>query len=244
MFTEELVFSVNGHRLAGTKIFAADRREPSVVHLHGLGPTATRHGVRYLLDELARRGHGSLTFEYSGNGDSTGVLGESTLRRRRAESLTAVAQLGAPAAPVLMGTSMGAHLAASIVPVLRPRGLVLFVPAAYPGGCDDVRFDGGLAGPGPYADSPAFAGVREFDGDLLIIAAKHDQVVPREVVDRYLAGARNTRSAEVRWLDCDHFVHRWLPGQETERSAVQEAILQLVSAGSSELAATGGKSSW
>lgn len=227
MFTEELAFSVNEHRLAGTKIFAADRREPSVVHLHGLGPTATRHGVRYLLDELAEHGYGSLTFEYSGNGDSTGVLKESTLGRRREESLAAVAQLGRDEAPVLIGTSMGAHLAATTVPVLRPRGLVLFVPAAYPSGSDDLRFDGSLLKPGHYADSPAFAGVRAFDGDLLIIAAKNDQVVPREVIDGYLANAQNTRSTKVIWFDCDHFIHRWLPEQETAKADVQKAILQI-----------------
>lgn len=230
VFTEELVFSVNGHRLAGTKIFGADRREPSVVHLHGLGSTATRHGVRYLLDELAEHGHGSLTFEFSGNGDSTGVLEESTLGGRREESLAAVAQLGRDEAPVLMGTSMGAHLAATTVPVLRPRGLVLFVPAAYPGGSDDLRFDGSLAKPGAYADSPAFAGIREFDGDLLIVAAKNDQVVAPEVIDGYLANAGKARSTEVIWLDCDHFVHRWLPAQETAKADLHKAILQVVSA--------------
>lgn len=230
MFTEELVFNVNEHRLAGTRILAADRREPSVAHLHGLGPTATRHGVRYLLDELAEHGHGSLTFEYSGNGDSTGVLAESTLGRRREESLAAVALLSRDESPVLIGTSMGAHLAAATVPVLRPRGLVLFVPAAYPGGSDTLRFDGSLARPGHYADSPAFAGIREFDGDLLIIAAKNDQVVPREVIEGYLTNARKARSAEVVWFDCDHFVHRWLPQRETERADVQKAILQVVSA--------------
>lgn len=228
MFTEELVFRVNEHRLAGTKIFATDRREPSIVYLHGLGPTATRHGARYLLDELAEHGYGSLTFEYSGNGDSTGVLEESTLGRRREESLAAVAQLNRDVAPVLIGTSMGAHLAATTVPVLRPRGLVLFVPAAYPGGSDDLRFDGSLAKPGNYADSPAFAGIREFDGDLLIIAATNDQVVPREVIDGYLANARNARSTEVIWFDCDHFIHRWLPEQETEKADMQKAILQVV----------------
>jgi pimeloyl-ACP methyl ester carboxylesterase len=230
VFTEELVFSVNEHRLAGTKIFGAHRREPSVVHLHGLGPAATRHGVRYLLDELAEHGHGSLTFEFSGNGDSTGVLAEATLGRRREESLAAVAQLRRDVAPVLIGTSMGAHLAAMTVPVLRPRGLVLFVPAAYPDGSDDLKFDGSLAKPGRYADSPAFAGIREFDGDLLIVAAKNDQVVPSEVIDGYLANARNSRSTEVLWFDCDHLIHRWLPGQETARADLNKALLQVFSA--------------
>lgn len=230
MNTEELTFVVGEHRLAATKVLGADGRAPSVVHLHGLGPTADRHGVRYLLDELAEHGHGSLTFEFSGNGDSTGVLEESTLGIRLAESRAAAAQLGADEAPVVIGTSMGAHLGAALVPELRPRALVLFVPAAYPAGSDDDRFYDTLAKPGNHPDSPAFAGIREFDGDLLVIAATHDQVVPADVVDGYVTNAVKARSVEVVELDCDHFVHRWLPAQDSVLEDVHKAILQVVSA--------------
>ncbi len=230
MITAEFNFTSGEHRLAGTKVLADNRRPAEIIHLHGLGPTADRHGVRYLLDELAEHGYGSITFEFSGNGDSTGVLKESTLGVRRAESLAAAAHLGYDQPPVLMGTSMGAHLAAALVPALRPRALVLFVHAAYPAGSDDDRFYGTLAKPANYPDSPAFAGIREFDGDLLIVAAEHDQVVPADVVDGYLANATKARSADVHRLDCDHFVHRWLPHQATV-SIVHKAILRIVAAG-------------
>ncbi|WP_405164116.1 alpha/beta hydrolase [Nocardia sp. NBC_01499] len=239
MFTEDLFFDVDDQRLAATMIFAENRRTPSIAHLHGLGATASRHTVRYFLDEFADRGHGSLTFEYSGNGDSTGVMEQSCLRRRTAESLAAVAQLSTDERPLLIGSSMGAHLACSIVPKVSPRGLVLFVPAAYPRGAEDLLFDEGRARPGNYADNPAFTGLREFDGDLLIVAGKTDQVVPADVVDGYLDNATNARSAEVIWLDCDHFVHRWLPFEETAKTDVLTAMLRVISVDQAE-----GNSSW
>lgn len=239
MFTEEMFFDVDDQRLAGTMIYAGNRRTPSIAHLHGLGATASRHTVRYFLDEFAERGHGSLTFEYSGNGDSTGVMEESCLRRRTAESLAAVAQLSSAEPPLLIGSSMGAHLACTIVPKVAPRGLILFVPAAYPRGAEDLLFDDGRARAGNYADSPAFTGLREFDGDLLIVAGKSDQIVPGDVVDGYLENATNARSTEVIWLDGDHFVHRWLPFREADKADVLKAMLRFLSVDHAE-----GKSSW
>ncbi|MEU0036324.1 alpha/beta fold hydrolase [Streptomyces sp. NPDC006333] len=215
--TEDVFFHVAEHRLAATRVYAPDGAAPALIHLHGLGPTATRHGVRYLLDDLAAHGHSSVTFEFSGNGESTGVLEEATLRRRRDESLAAARLLDGKTRPVVMGTSMGAHLAAWTVPVLDPRALVLFCPAAYPGHAADLPFDGSLARPGRYADSPAYAAMREFTGDLLIVGARDDQVVPATVLDGYLDSAEKARTRRLIWLDGDHFVHRRLPGQGAPR---------------------------
>ena len=68
-----------------------------------------------------------------------------------------------------------------------------------------------------------------FKGNLLIVAARNDQVVSADVIDGYLAHAQQARSREVIWLDCDHFVHRWLPHQNELNAKVQHAILQAVS---------------
>lgn len=234
MRTEDVVLSANGQQLAATKVYPAsgpeDAPEPTVLTLHGLGVAATRHSVRYILDHLAEHGHASMCFEFSGNGDSTGVFAEGSPRRRRGEVLAAAGQLSREHAPVLIGTSMGAHLAAWTTPVLRPRGLVLFAPVTYPGDSADRRFDGHFADPGDYDDSTAYAGVREFDGDLLIVAATEDQVAPAAVVDGYLRHARKARSKRVIWLDgFDHYIHRRLPQEEALRAEVQSAILQIVS---------------
>ncbi|MGC0210507.1 alpha/beta hydrolase [Streptomyces levis] len=225
---EDLFLHAAGQRLAATRVHAPDGAAPDVVHLHGFGTTASRHAVRYLLDDLAAHGHSSLTFEYSGNGESTGELERATLRQRRNESLAAARLLDEDRRPVLVGTSMGAHLAAWTVPDLRPRALALFCPAAYPDSEADVRFGQERAKPGPYADSPAFAGIREFDGDLLIVAAEHDQVVPGSVIDAYFSHAVQARSRRLIRLGCDHFIHRWLPAQAEQRREVLGALRALV----------------
>lgn len=201
----------------------------TVLTLHGLGATATRHSIRYVLDGLALHGHGSLCFEFSGNGDSSGVLNEATLAQRCTEALSAAHLLTESIPPALIGTSMGGHIAASLVPELQPRALVLFCPAAYPRSATELPFDGNFTRPGRYDDSPAYQGIAAFTGNLLIVAARNDQVVPAEVVEGYLDHARKARSKEIIWLeDCDHFIHRWLPYQNNLNTQIQQAILSAV----------------
>jgi pimeloyl-ACP methyl ester carboxylesterase len=239
---EELTLEAGGERLAASILRPASGRAPTILSLGGLGPTASRHVTRYLLDPLADQGHGSVIFDWSGNGDSTGAYLESSLRRRREELLVAARQLDPDEAPILIGTSMGAHLAAWTVPVLRPRGLVFFCPANYPQSATDVTFAGYLSNavgasredprwvrPGPYADSPAYAGISQFTGDLVIVAARDDGVVPTSVIDGYVKNAHHARSIRVIWIDgSGHFAHRWLPDQPALKAHVLLAIRQLV----------------
>ncbi|MFF7777734.1 alpha/beta hydrolase [Streptomyces tanashiensis] len=228
---EEFFFEAAGERLAATRTTGNGGADPEILTLHGLGTAATRHRARYLLDAWAAHGHGSLTFDFSGNGDSSGDLSRSTLRRRRAETLAAAAWLRKDRRPVVLGTSLGAHLAAWTVRELRPRALVLFCPATYPEHAADLPFDGSLVRPGNHSDSPAYAALREFDGDLLIFGARQDQVCPPEVIEGYLDNARRARSAEVVWFEgCDHFVHRWLPDRVPERERTVRAVLRLLAA--------------
>lgn len=233
--TEEIYFLSKTQRLAATKIYSSKSRKPNILALHGLGINATRNNIRYILDYLAEHGYASMCFDYSGNGDSTGLLEESCLRLRWQETLSAADQLSKEKSPILIGTSMGGHLAAWVTPVLRPQSLILFCPSTYSKSAIDLKFDKNFERPSNYADSLAYSGIREFNGDLLIIAAKNDQVVHSKVIEGYLANAQQARSKKIFWLDdCDHYIHRWLPYQDILKSDVLNAILNMVS--SSELA--------
>jgi pimeloyl-ACP methyl ester carboxylesterase len=225
--TEECNLIVRDQRLAATRVYPDPPCAPSVLSLHGLGANATRHRIRYLLDHLAQHGIASVCFDFSGNGDSTGILEQSCLRRRRDEALAAAALLGPQEPAALIGTSMGAHLAAWIAPLLHPRGLIFFCPAAYPQEAADLRFDSQFARPGAYPNSPAFAGLSEFTGQLLIVAARRDPVIPPEVIDRYVDSAPQARTKRVIWLDdCDHRVHPWLEEHGAPRAQVVQAVLE------------------
>jgi alpha-beta hydrolase superfamily lysophospholipase len=216
-------FQAGPFRLAATVIGGAGA-QPSLLTLAGLGALAKRATVHYLMEDLAQRGLVSMSFDFSGNGDSEGVFEDGSLRRRERETLAAAGLLAPHKPPVLLGTSMGSYLAACVAPVLKPRALVLFCPSAYPDYVLDVKFDGNLARSGAYPNSPAFAAIASFTGDLLIIGGSHDHVVPREVLQHYMDCATRARSKELVWLDCDHFIHRWLPQQAGLREDIVARI--------------------
>lgn len=228
MNTEDIQFPCGEFRLAATRHLDGDGRLPRMLTILGLGATASRSVLDYLLFDLAQYGQGAVSFDFSGNGDSTGIFEDSCLRRRHAETIAAAQLLDGTRRPILLGTSMGGHLGAWITPVLNPSTLILFCPAAYPSYAIDLKFDGNLARPWCYPNAPSLAGIREFTGDLLVIAAKEDKVVPRELIDAYVDHASQARSKSVHWLDCDHFIHRWLPHHAEARAEVVRQILQTI----------------
>ena len=226
-------FQAGPFRLAATLIGGAGA-QPSLLTLAGLGVLAKRATVHYLMEDLAQHGLVSMSFDFSGNGDSEGIFENGSLRLRERETLAAAGLLAPHVPPVLLGTSMGAYLAACVAPILKPRALVMFCPSAYPDYTLDVKFDGNLARPGAYPNSPAFSALASFTGDLLVIGGSHDHVVPREVLQHYIDSAPLARSKELIWLDCDHFIHRWLPQQAELRANIVARI-----AGISGLAGAG-----
>lgn len=232
MRTEDCTFKVGAETLAATKVYADTGREPSVISFHGFGVTATRTRILYMLDYLAMHGVSSACFDFSGNGDSTGRLEESTLNLRKEEASAAAKFLGRPEGSLaVIGTSMGAYLAALLSPVLRPRSLILVCPVAYPEEAMGLKLTEDFPKlarrrPRAYAESPAFEAIRDFDGRLLIIAAGHDEVASAEVINLYVSSARSARSKKViRLEESGHKVHPWLQEHDEERVNVLEEVL-------------------
>jgi pimeloyl-ACP methyl ester carboxylesterase len=234
--SEEFCFEVAGERLAATRILSSSGKPPSVIAFHGLGVTATRARIRYVLGDLAEHGVSSICFDFSGNGESSGEFAAASLRIRAGESLAA-AKLLAPTEPrAIIGTSMGAHLAALVSLAIRPRSLILFCPAAYPEQAADekfdatfVKFNNRVVAPEALRASPALTALRSFEGNLLVVAAREDQVIPADVTELYLESAAAAKTRRVIWLDrCDHFVHPWLQQHPEQRALILQAVRDTV----------------
>jgi pimeloyl-ACP methyl ester carboxylesterase len=227
--TEECVIEAGAEKLAATKIYAASGDPPCVVSFHGTGITATRGRIRYLLDDLAAHGVSSGCFDFSGHGQSTGRMEQSTLSVRVEEARAAAGSLAGGHLRAVIGTSMGAHVAALLSPILRPRSLFLFSPAAYPAEAAEIPFNDDFTAlarrPGAYRSSPAFEALSRFGGDLLIVAGGKDDVIPKEVVDRYAASAPRATTRLLWFEDAPHRIHPWLQEHPAERETVVHALL-------------------
>ncbi len=156
--------TVNGRRLA---VLARAGAGPTVVWLGGFRSdmTATKASA---LDAWAERcGRGFLRFDYAGHGASEGAFADLGVSDWLADALGVIAARAPDGPLILVGSSMGGHIALLASAALGPRiaGLVLVAPApdfterlmwdAFP---DHVRReimdDGVFLRPSAYASEP------------------------------------------------------------------------------------------
>nr|WP_254783744.1 alpha/beta hydrolase [Collimonas sp. OK307] len=171
--------------------------------LHGAGrsscATASRSGLR---PALQARGVASTSFDCIGHGETGGLLQYSSLssRTRQAEAVIAARNLTQPL--VIFGSSMGAYNAIKLTQAHEVAALILIVPGVYEPAAYDVpfgpQFSEIIRRDRSWADSDACAILSKFTGDLLIIAAEHDAVIPLEIPERLLLSARKARSRRLR----------------------------------------------
>ena len=206
--------------------------------LHGAGvssrATASRSGLR---PALQQRGIATTSFDCVGHGDTGGVLATSSLhsRTRQAEAVIMARKLADPLADplVICGASMGAYNAIRLTQTQQVAGLVLIVPGVYtpaayrlpfgPQFSEVIRRDRSWAG------SDAWEILKQFKGDLLVIAAERDAVIPLEIPERLVLSARQARSRRLRVVaDADH--NHLFPLLTAERPAEFEELMTLMAA--------------
>lgn len=191
---------------------------------------------REQLSALAGADCDGLTMNFPGVGSSGGELADNTLRRRRRwiEQLLETAVPRAGRGPlVLVGCSMGAHVAALLAETLDVRALALVAPAAYGADAEDAPFGPSLSAsirrPGAWRESPAFAAIRRYRGPVLLLLPEHDEVIPPGVASAY-AQAAGPRAQVV---SLPAATHRMLsssrPPDVAARSEICRRIAQLAS---------------
>lgn len=173
----------------------------TVLMLHGAGQSR-REKMLPLRHELLEKGIGSVAFDFIGHGETGGEMQQSSLRSRTRQACRVIDQLDLAQQPLsIVAASMGAYNAVQLTIRYVVRHLILIVPAMYTDKADDVRFGtrfGELIRvPLSWRDSAGWNTLRRFAGRLLLVAAEHDRVIPREIIERYYDSAEN---AETRRL--------------------------------------------
>lgn len=228
MFSRDFDVPSDSERLRVTIDGPIEDAAPRVLSLHGAGP-ANRTRMDYLARHLARAGWGTVRFDFSGHGDSSGTMAASSIAKRMREALCVAANLDRRSPSVLIGTSMGGHVAARLCQELRPSHLVLFCPAAYGRGTESIdfgpAFTAAIRQPDSYADSLAYQDVAQYEGRLTILIGTDDEVIPGAVIDRYVAAAQRARSVRVeRMAGTPHQIHGWA----SKNPAVERFILSVL----------------
>ncbi|WP_406127362.1 phosphotransferase [Streptomyces canus] len=226
-----------GERLYGVHGGSVDSGPTAVtaVLLHGAG-RGSKERLLPLLDEFVAHGCRALAFDFSGHGESSGELGELSLRRRF-EQAVAVIDAHAPAdGPlVLVGFSMSGQTVADLTRHYGERvaALGLCAPAVYaaeawdvPFGHGDGRFSETIRRPDSWRRSPALEVLRAYEGRAVLAVPGTDAVIPPEVTEAVQeALAFRAQFTRLELPEADHQLGRWLRDHTDDRRELVAALL-------------------
>jgi pimeloyl-ACP methyl ester carboxylesterase len=230
----DISFKADGETLQGTLISPpSGRHELCLLSLHGAG-NAIRERVFYLANALVTNGVATFAFDFSGHGDRTGHLHESTLARRisQASSALLVAELDAPL--ILMGSSMGGFIAASLAITVNAAGLILLCPALYDDAAlkapFDCRFSELIRVKDSYERSTLPDRLRNYTGHVLSLIGSEDCVIPARISEIYQSSFESARSTEfIRINGAPHRLHAWASQSSSAAATILNPIRGLIS---------------
>lgn len=170
----ESTFGCNGH----------------VLMLHGGGKDRTVfYKYRNLLYTL---GFGTTIFDFLGHGETGGDIHESSLFNRTMQAEAVIASQGLVLTGC-MGVSMGAYNALQLSKAIQFQSLILMVPGVYSTPAYKVKFGPDFSAiirkHRSWEHTDAWDIAAEFNGNLLVIAAENDAIIPSEIPEKLLSSA-------------------------------------------------------
>ncbi|MFF4013806.1 alpha/beta hydrolase [Streptomyces sp. NPDC001843] len=226
-------YAYDGERLAG--VHGGGPGRAAVVLLHGAGKGSEERS-RPLLTEFIGRGCRGLAFDFSGHGNSTGSLGDLSLRRRFEQAVAVIdAQVPAAEPLVLVGFSMSGQTVADLTGHYGDRvvALGLCAPALYapeawdvPFGEGDGRFSDIIRTPDGWRRSSALETLRAYGGRAVLAVPGTDAVIPPEVTEAVQESlAAHAQYTRFELPQAEHQLGLWFRDHADARRHFADALL-------------------
>lgn len=208
---QKITFSCGDNTLCGEIDAPAANVLPTVLFLHG-GGTSGKTRTAYFAESLAEHGFASLRFDFSGHGESSGTLGQSSLTQRMEEAMAAVALMDNTSPLAVIATSMAGEIAIRLTPLAPIANLYLFCPALYDRAAYDIPFNAGFSDiirqEDSWKNSQAIDIIKDYTGNMFIYYGLEDGIIPRGVIDLLHNNAHSANHKELHLLpDVGHQIH-------------------------------------
>ncbi len=182
---------------------------PSVFCLHGAG-SSRKEIFDQLRERFLKEGVGSVAFDFVGHGETGGELIGSSLddRLNQAKAVFGAQEFKTPI--TLIANSMSGYTAIQLLDHVPVKTLVLIVPAVYATEASQMpfgpEFSKTIRTKDSWLASDVWQHLENFKGKLVLVSAKHDTVIPNEVIQKILESTSGTKEKHHLELDCDHNV--------------------------------------
>lgn len=201
MRKKHLEVKVGLETLAVTVVGSKAHPIPQILVLHGAG-FAQRKLSWPLVEELAQINTASVTFDYSGHGESSANTDRSL--SKRVKEASEVFEKFKKSITTVIAFSMSGYVALHIAKKYHPETIILFAPAIYDTKAFEVpfgpEFSKVIRAENSWRNSDSKELLESFTGKLLIFIGENDEVIPREVVDAIYDGARSAKERTIRVL--------------------------------------------
>lgn len=193
-------FVADHEKLVGEAILGG-AGAPQLLFLHGAGQ-AHKDRAKPLAERIVNEsGQGAFLFDFSGHGESSGELKQSSLKKRVSEANAAWQFLTRDNPITVFAFSMGGHIALELLAHHEIENLILFYPGIYTEKAFelpfDERFSNAIRQKDSWQNAAVLDNLRKFTGNLLIVWGENDTVVPRGAVDLIYESANSARNREL-----------------------------------------------
>lgn len=180
--------------LSITRANSESHHDKLVLFLPGGGKDLGKERFEFFQKELAEEGISSASFDFSGVGDSTGDIQNSSLEDRTQQTICVTKPLRNQFPEkefILYGVSMGGYVGLSVVDQIPNQfnKLILHAPAAYAKEAHPLNFTEEftevLQRDKSWENSPSFVWLENYDREVLFLIGEEDNIIPEGVVNTY-----------------------------------------------------------
>jgi pimeloyl-ACP methyl ester carboxylesterase len=231
MITEKVTLKVDKEIIAGSIISKDDvTTPPKFVFLHGAG-TGIKEGVHSISSPIVNNGINILTLDFSGHGESTGNLKQSSLEKRVNEAKEVIDKFTTKHSLIICGVSMGGFVAIKMLDLYKVDTLILFCPALYDSKAYHISFDQGfteiIRATESWRNTDVLNLLENFRGNLLIVVGEKDEVIPPGVIDLIIRHSSNAKNKELYIIPgCPHKILTWILSQEEKLIKLHQKIME------------------
>lgn len=231
---QDFSFTSDNLRLDGTVFYPPDKKNknPAILFIHGW--TSDRKRSFQYAKSLAKLGYVCLLFDLRGHGTSEGNINTTTTKEFAGDVIAAydyLAELdGVDMENIsVVGSSFGGYHVALLTAERKVKRLVMRVPADYPNENFDKSKMETSGGEGPDivewrnqprkpGDTFALDALHNFGGEVLIIEAEKDDVIPHQLIENYInAIADKSKLTHVVMKNAPHSIKEGPFRDEVER---------------------------
>lgn len=205
---------------------------PKLLFLHGAGQS-NQDRFTFIRKDLIELGISSVSFDFIGHGKTGGSLEKSSLQQRFNQAGYIIKVLNLSPSLSIVASSMSAYIAIKLLKKYPIENLILFVPAIYTTKAYNIPFNQGFSEiirmPNSWLDSDAWNILQNFKGNLLIISAANDEIIPPAIVQKLYDSAKNAKRRELLIIEnCSHQILKYLSDKPFKHKKIAKKIFDLL----------------